>query len=134
MRKVLRDKLVLDAMEAYVEWRQASVAVDDAYRRWSIARSTDPAPGFAAYASALNAEELASIRYAEILRGALRMLARDRRRRARAVRANGAKRRANAPGRRNAMARDAGTRVGGPRGRGSDRPGGRGRARRRASS
>jgi hypothetical protein len=134
MRKVVRDKLVLDAMEAYVEWRQASVWVDDAYRRWSIAGSTDPARDFATYAAALNGEELASIRYAEILRGALRMLARDRRRRSRAVRRRPAKRRANAAGRRKTVAREARPRIGAPRGRGSVRPGGRGRPRRRASS
>jgi hypothetical protein len=133
MRKVLRDKLVLDAMEAYVEWRQASVAVDDAYRRWSIAGSSDPAREFATYAAALNGEELASIRYAEILRGALRMIARDRRRRARPVGRRGRKRRTNAAARRRTMSRETGPRVGAPRGRGPVRPGDRGRARRASS-
>ena len=55
-RKRLIDKLV----EAYVDWRQACVRVDDAYRAWG--RETGPwgAVAFGLYVATLDAEEQAA--------------------------------------------------------------------------
>ena len=62
-----RDSLFDDVLGAYVAWRQQCAEVESAYRRWSIARSTETAPAFAAYAAALDREELASISYAQAI-------------------------------------------------------------------
>jgi hypothetical protein len=65
-RKRLIDKLV----EAYVDWREACVRVDDAYR--ACARETGPwgAVAFGLYVAALDAEEQAADAYAGLVRRA----------------------------------------------------------------
>jgi hypothetical protein len=76
LRATLRDtmssrtrdhELIEAAMDAYVDWRQQSAGVYAAYRRWSVANSTDAALAFAAYVAALDREERASRSYAEAL-------------------------------------------------------------------
>jgi hypothetical protein len=65
-RKRLIDKLV----EAYVDWREACVRVDDAYR--ASVRESGPwgAVAFGLYVSALDAEERAADEYAGLVRRA----------------------------------------------------------------
>ena len=65
-RKPLIDELI----EAYVEWREASAAAESAHRRWSIAPSPDTARRFAAYAAAVDREELTASSYARVIRQA----------------------------------------------------------------
>ncbi|HEY4827639.1 MAG TPA: hypothetical protein VIH85_12770 [Solirubrobacteraceae bacterium] len=68
-RKRLIDKLV----EAYVDWREACVQVDDAYR--ACARETGPwgAVAFGLYVATLDAEEQAADAYAGLVRRAARL-------------------------------------------------------------
>jgi hypothetical protein len=60
-------RLVDEAVYAYVEWREECVAVWDAYRRWKSAPRADAPLAFAAYTTALDIEELASIVYASAI-------------------------------------------------------------------
>ena len=55
-------------MEIYVDWREESAALEDAYRRWSTAPEHDRALAFAAFKAALDREEQASIVYRDQLR------------------------------------------------------------------
>jgi hypothetical protein len=133
MRNGVRDKLIDDVMDAYVEWRQESAKVESAYRRWSIARLADPARAFAEYVAALDREELASISYAQIIRRTVVMLTRDRRRRSAAARRRARARRPARPRRRKRpLPRGTGPRAGRTRGRRSVRSAARGRSGRRA--
>jgi hypothetical protein len=59
------DKTMVDeAIGAYVEWREACAAVQDAYDRWARASSADAVLAFLDYAIALDTEEEASTAYA----------------------------------------------------------------------
>jgi hypothetical protein len=61
------DKQLVDAtIEAYVEWREESVAVWDAFQRWASTRGADGAAAFSAYRAALDREESASHAYEAI--------------------------------------------------------------------
>jgi hypothetical protein len=133
MRNGVRDKLIDDVMDAYVDWRQESADVEYAYRRWSIARLTDPAGAFAAYVAALDREELASLSYAQVIRRTVLMLARDRRRRSAAARLRARARRPTRPRRRmRRLSRRTGPRTGRARGRRPVRSSARRRTGRRA--
>jgi hypothetical protein len=115
MRKLINATVIDDLIDAYVDWGEESAEVEYAYRRWSVTPSPGAALAFAAYAAALDREELASIRYARLVRRAFVLLARDRRRRRRppmqrAVRGRGAGRRGRRRMRR--LAREAGSRAG----------------------
>jgi hypothetical protein len=57
-----------DVMKAYLDWLEESEQVESAYRRWSIAPSTDTARAFAAYVEALDREDRASADYALAMR------------------------------------------------------------------
>ena len=50
-------------MDVYVDWREESATLEEAYRRWSSAPAPDRALAFAAYTAALDREESASIVY-----------------------------------------------------------------------
>jgi hypothetical protein len=50
-------------MEIYVDWREESAALEEAYRRWSTAPEHDRPLAFAAYKAALDREEWASVVY-----------------------------------------------------------------------
>jgi hypothetical protein len=50
-------------MEVYVDWREESAALEDAYWHWSSAPEPDRDLAFAAYKAALDREEQASIVY-----------------------------------------------------------------------
>ena len=58
---------IADLIEVYVDWRQESAALQDAYERWSSAPEPDQDLAFAAYNAALDREEQASIVYREHL-------------------------------------------------------------------
>jgi hypothetical protein len=57
-----------DVMKAYLDWLEESEEVESAYRRWSIAPSTDTARAFADYVAALDREDRASAAYALAMR------------------------------------------------------------------
>ena len=61
------DSAVDDAVLAYVEWREASAAVRDAYGQWESAPRADYAPAHAAYLAAVDQEEAAANDYADLI-------------------------------------------------------------------
>ena len=67
MNEQVHKKLVDEAIEAYVGWREESAEVWDAYVRWARAPKIDAAGAFAAYRAALDREECASHAYADLL-------------------------------------------------------------------
>lgn len=58
--KALDRRLVDETLYAYEDWLEECVRVQNAYARWSHARSQDGGRTFAAYFSALDAEERAA--------------------------------------------------------------------------
>ena len=64
----LRRRMVDEAMDAYVDWREECVRVSDAYDRWLSAVRADTGLAFRAYTAALDREERASQVYAELIR------------------------------------------------------------------
>lgn len=56
--------LIDDTVDAYVDWREESAAVWDAYERWECASAADARLAFAAYWAAVDREERASNVYA----------------------------------------------------------------------
>jgi hypothetical protein len=60
-------RLVDEAIEAYVDWREECAEVWSAYERWASASVADAAPAFSAYRAALDREESASDAYADLL-------------------------------------------------------------------
>jgi hypothetical protein len=75
----IRDSLIDDLMDSYLDWCEEAAAVEDAYRRWSLAASSDTASAFAAYVAALDREDLASAEYARLYASSKAALARGRR-------------------------------------------------------
>jgi hypothetical protein len=63
-----RERLVDEAMRAYVDWREECIAVWDAYGCWAAAGATDATLSFVAYTAALDREERASEVYADLIR------------------------------------------------------------------
>jgi hypothetical protein len=72
-----RQLLVDDAMDAYLEWREESIAVWDAYGCWTSAGSDDISLAYGAYAAALDREERASEVYADRIRGVRELVTTD---------------------------------------------------------
>jgi hypothetical protein len=62
--RATRKYLVDVAMDRYVEWREACLEVDAAYRNWSGAPATGSVLPSAAYMAALDREESAAAVYA----------------------------------------------------------------------
>jgi hypothetical protein len=63
------DKRLLDAaIDAYVDWRETSAGVWDAYQQWARAAVADAALAFTAYQAAVDREERASCIYADAMR------------------------------------------------------------------
>jgi len=58
-----------EAMIAYVEWLQLSVAVQDTYAHWRRGPRCDAAVSLAAYMQALDLEERSALEYAELVAG-----------------------------------------------------------------
>ena len=60
-------KLVDQAVDAYVDWREEGASVWDAYERWACAPVADALFAFAAYQAAIDREERAADVYAGLL-------------------------------------------------------------------
>jgi hypothetical protein len=60
---LLRERLIDEAIERYVDWREACAAVGDMYARFSRASAGERALSFAAYRAALDQEESAATLY-----------------------------------------------------------------------
>ena len=71
------DWLIDDALDAYVCWRERRTAVRETYERWSAARVVDAPNEFAAHQSALDREERAASRYADVIAELTNSLAPD---------------------------------------------------------
>jgi hypothetical protein len=72
-----RRRMVDEAMDAYVDWREECHRVWEAYERWLDAARADTAFASLAYVAALDREERAAEVYAELinrLEGGLRTL------------------------------------------------------------
>jgi hypothetical protein len=57
--------LLDDLLEVYVDWRESSRAVADAYLRWSFASTPERPLRFAAYTATLDQEQKTAAAYAE---------------------------------------------------------------------
>jgi hypothetical protein len=69
MSATIDNRLVDETMEAYVDWLQQSVAVQDAYDRWVRAPRDAAAAAFLQYITALDREECSSLAYAWLVEG-----------------------------------------------------------------
>ena len=67
MNELLDKRLVDEAMDAYVDWREERASVRDAYLRWVGADLADSPLAFSAYRAALDREERAADVYAELM-------------------------------------------------------------------
>jgi hypothetical protein len=67
MSGTIDDRLVDEAMDAYVGWREICGDLRDAYERWTRAPRSRAAAAFAQYATALDREERASLEYAVLI-------------------------------------------------------------------
>jgi hypothetical protein len=67
-------KQIDDLIDVYVDWREACLALNDAYERWSSVRVAERESAFAEYRAALNCEEEASAAYADRLNRATHAL------------------------------------------------------------
>ena len=56
-----------EAIRVYVDWREESAGVWDAFDRWERTHGADAATAFAAYRAALDREECAAHAYADLL-------------------------------------------------------------------
>jgi hypothetical protein len=68
MRKRTETRLVDRMISAYVDWREASRLVNDAYRSWARATGPRARVAFWRYTAALDAEERAAEVYANLVR------------------------------------------------------------------
>jgi hypothetical protein len=60
-------RLVDEAMEAYVDWREACIWVTDAYFAWSVQRGSNANVAFGGYTAALDHEGRTAACYARVL-------------------------------------------------------------------
>jgi hypothetical protein len=67
MNEPLDKRLVDEAIDAYVDWREEHASVRDAYARWTSAQVADSPLAFSAYRAALDREERAAHVYAELM-------------------------------------------------------------------
>jgi hypothetical protein len=66
-RRLVNRRLVDEAIQAYIDWREESAGVRDAFDRWACTHGVDAAGAFEAYRAALDREECASDAYADRL-------------------------------------------------------------------
>jgi hypothetical protein len=71
MTEVTDKRLLDDAIDAYVDWREASAGVWAAYQQWARAAVADAAKAFIAYQAAVDREERASCIYADAMSRAI---------------------------------------------------------------
>lgn len=67
MSELIDKRLVDEAVDAYVDWREERASVWDAYARWASAPVADCPLAFSAYGAALDREERAAHVYAELM-------------------------------------------------------------------
>jgi hypothetical protein len=77
MKSLIDKHLVDKAIEAYVEWREASVWVNDAYCSWALEHGSRASVAFGSYTAALDHEERAAARYARVIGWVADVIARD---------------------------------------------------------
>ena len=70
MQRQRNEQLLDEAVDAYVDWREESNEVWDAYERWRRAPAADAPFAFSAYCAAVDREERASHVYAELMTSA----------------------------------------------------------------
>jgi hypothetical protein len=70
-------RIVDDAVDAYVDWREECGAVREAYRAGTVSSSGDAVLALGAYESALDREEYAATVYAALLARVGRLLKTD---------------------------------------------------------
>jgi hypothetical protein len=63
-KRARHSRVVDELVERYVDWREASAAVHQAYRWWSNASPREAAVRYAVYCAALDLEECAANLYA----------------------------------------------------------------------
>ena len=68
MRARNRAQMVDELRDAYVEWRQSCLEVEDSYRLWGSGHGPNAAEAFARCAAALDHEGRAAESYAQVLR------------------------------------------------------------------
>lgn len=73
-----RDRLVDVAIDSYIDWREQSVAVAEAYELWADAPRSRGTLAFAAYQAALDREEIAAGEYASAIETVKLVLNADR--------------------------------------------------------
>jgi hypothetical protein len=75
MRNRIRVRRLVDKMiDAYVDWREACRAVNDAYRSWASATGVGAIIEFTRYTAALDTEERAADTYARLVRRVARVI------------------------------------------------------------
>ena len=67
MKRQSHEELLDEAVDAYVDWREESTEVWDAYERCRRAPAADAAFAFSAYCAAVDREERASHVYADLM-------------------------------------------------------------------
>jgi hypothetical protein len=77
MNPLTRRRLMDELFDVYVDWWEASRAVDGAYRSWSCASGTDAGVAFARHSLALDQEERAAEAYAGLVRRVEQRIARS---------------------------------------------------------
>jgi len=70
MNRLTRERLVDELVQAYVDWREACVRVDDTYRSWASEMTPGDRVTFGLYVAALGEEEQAADSYAGLVRRA----------------------------------------------------------------
>jgi hypothetical protein len=63
----IRERGTAEAIERYVDWRDACAKVTRAYQRWSSAPPRERVSAFALYRAALDHEESAAARYRAVV-------------------------------------------------------------------
>ena len=69
MNTTTHSRRVDEAMDAYVEWLELSIAVQDSYDRWANGPCCKAAASFAEYTMALELEERSAFEYADLVAG-----------------------------------------------------------------
>lgn len=67
MKRQSHEQPLDEAVDAYVDWREESAEVWDAYERWRRAPAADAPSAFSAYCAAVDREERASLVYAKLM-------------------------------------------------------------------
>jgi hypothetical protein len=70
----VRERLLDEALERYLDWRAESDAVEVAYRLWSVAPAAEGAIPFTAYRAALDREERAATVYRSVIERAANVM------------------------------------------------------------